>query len=228
MTEWERLEQERAAESRSRSSLVAWGGLIVLVVAVAGIGLFAFREPLGLVPPAATPTPRVFATPPPAGTPTPLPTPAPVAWIWVDCEPTEPCADQPALREEMASFLARGLELAPITDSDAFADIADSDYRGEINALADAGLTTGCTATDFCPTGHVTRAQMATFLRRAFELPATNRDFFDDDAGSPHEADINTLAAAGIATACGPRLFCPADLVTRAELAGYLSRALDR
>lgn len=227
-TEWDRLQEERAAQEQSRFSSLMWVGLLLCIVAVGAVGVFTFREALGIVPPAATPTPRIFATPPPAGTPTPLPTPAPVAWLWVDCEPSAPCADQPALREEMASFLSRGLELTVITDEDAFTDIADSAYRGEINALAAAGLTSGCGSSNFCPTGNVTREQMAAFLQRAFGQPSTTRDFFDDDENSPHEAAINALAAAGVTTACGQRLFCPTDLVTRAELAGYLSRVADQ
>lgn len=226
-TNWERLQQEREAGAGSRFSALVWVGLLLLVVAVGAVGTFAFREALGIVPPAPTPTPRHFATPPPAPSATPLPTPAPFAWLWVDCQPGEPCADELALRDEMASFLARALELAPI-DDDAFSDIAASQYRGEINALAAAGLTAGCTPTEFCPGGHVTREQMATFVQRSFGLPGTTRDFFTDDEGSPHEAAINAIAAAGVAQACGQRLYCPKELVTRAELAGYLSRTLDR
>jgi hypothetical protein len=31
-----------------------------------------------------------------------------------------------------------------------------------------SNITTGCNATEFCPTAPVTRAQMATFLERAY------------------------------------------------------------
>jgi hypothetical protein len=227
MTDWDRIQAERAAEKRSRFSPVMWIGVALLILAVGSIGALAFGEALGIVPPSPTPTPRQFATPLPPPDPTPIPTPAPVAWLWVDCEPDAPCVDELALREEMARFLARGLELAPI-DADAFSDIAGSEYRGDINALAAAGLTSGCGPAEFCPGGNVTREQMATFIQRAFDLPLTTRDFFTDDEGSTHEAAINAAAAAGIAVECGPRLYCPQDFVTRGELASYLSRALDR
>ena len=36
-----------------------------------------------------------------------------------------------------------------------------------INALRKAGITTGCDATHYCPTGKVSREQMAGFLNRA-------------------------------------------------------------
>ena len=42
--------------------------------------------------------------------------------------------------------------------------------------LAASGITAGCAADRFCPNGVVTRAQMATFLARAFDLPSTGTD----------------------------------------------------
>jgi hypothetical protein len=44
---------------------------------------------------------------------------------------------------------------------------------------------------------------MASFLARALNLPAATADFFTDDAGSIHEADINRIAEAGITTGLG-------------------------
>jgi hypothetical protein len=43
---------------------------------------------------------------------------------------------------------------------------------------------------------------MASFLVRAFALPATDSDFFTDDEASAHEGDINAVAA-GVTTGCG-------------------------
>ncbi len=54
---------------------------------------------------------------------------------------------------------------------------------------------------------------------------ATFRPPFRDDEGSVHEDDIIALAAAGITTGCGPELFCPGALVTRAQMATFLTRA---
>ena len=44
----------------------------------------------------------------------------------------------------------------------------------------------------------MTRGQMASFLARAFELPAAGADCFIDDAGTAHEDNINRVAEAGI------------------------------
>ncbi len=68
---------------------------------------------------------------------------------------------------------------------------------------------------------------MATFLSRALDLPATGIDFYTDDETNTHEANINRLAAAGITAGCGLGIFCPNGLVTRGQMATFLSRAYD-
>ena len=89
-------------------------------------------------------------------------------------------------------------------------------------------MTTGCSATKFCPRGSVTREQMASFLARMFRLPTTATDFFtDDETSSGAEANINRLAAAGITTGCGPTTFCPKGLVSREQMASFIARAAE-
>jgi hypothetical protein len=107
---------------------------------------------------------------------------------------------------------------------------ADDDYavgQADIDWLANRGVIQGCAAAEFCPGNWVTREQLATFLARALALPSPSGDHFVDDNGSPHEADINALAEAGITSGCASQLFCPADLLSRQQLAGLLSHALD-
>jgi hypothetical protein len=112
------------------------------------------------------------------------------------------------------------------TGSTSFTDTTTSPFAADIEWLVDARITTGCTATRFCPNAAVTRGQMASFLVRALELPSTGRDFFRDDESSAHEADINRLAASGIASGCAPGRYCPSATVTRAEMASFLTRGL--
>ena len=55
-------------------------------------------------------------------------------------------------------------------------------------------------------------------------------DTFIDDDSSVFEQDIEWLAASGITRGCNPPLndrFCPKSLVTRAQIAAFLSRALN-
>ena len=108
-----------------------------------------------------------------------------------------------------------------------FSDIDGHRFEVDIEWMRQAGLTEGCGGGLFCPDAPVTRGQMATFLARALELPASTVDPFDDDTGTAHEDAINRLAAAGITTGCTPTRFCPTENVTRGQMASFLARALD-
>ena len=68
---------------------------------------------------------------------------------------------------------------------------------------------------------------MASFLARTMDLPAATKDYFSDDNGQTHEADINKLAEAAITGGCEPGRFCRLASVSRAQMAGFLVRALD-
>ena len=52
-------------------------------------------------------------------------------------------------------------------------------------------------------------------------------NFTDLNAGSPHNANINAIADAGITKGCNPPdndQYCPNDLVTREQMACFLAR----
>jgi len=52
---------------------------------------------------------------------------------------------------------------------------------------------------------------------------------FTDDNGNVHEGYIEAIAAAGITKGCNPPVndkYCPADLVTRGQMAAFLTRTL--
>jgi D-alanyl-D-alanine carboxypeptidase len=115
---------------------------------------------------------------------------------------------------------------APPARAASFSDIAGSPFRPQIEWLAGSGITGGCGGGKFCPRAAVTRAQMASFLVRMYGYVATpTTDPFRDDDGSPHERDIERLAAAGITGGCAAGRFCPAQAVRRAEMATFLVRA---
>jgi hypothetical protein len=142
------------------------------------------------------------------------------------------CPDQPVTRAQMATFLTRALDLPP-SDDNQFDDDDTSVHQADIQALAAADITLGCnppTNDRYCPDQPVTRAQMATFLTRALDLPPSDDNRFDDDDTSVHQADIQALAAADITLGCNPPnndRYCPDQPVTRAEMATFLTRALD-
>lgn len=108
---------------------------------------------------------------------------------------------------------------------------AKSAFAADVSWLAEEGITKGCNppANDlFCPDATVTRGQMAAFLVRALGLKGSGagNPFVDDD-GSGFEGDIEVLAAARITSGCGNAIFCPDAEITRAQMAAFLSRALD-
>jgi hypothetical protein len=141
------------------------------------------------------------------------------------CAPDLYCPSDPVTRAEMATFLTRAFDL-PWTSQDFFTDDEDLVHEGAINRLRKAGITTGCTATRFCPNRLVTRGQMATFLARALALPPAGDDYFNDDDGTAHEDSINRVFEAGITTGCSASRFCPDGIVSRAQMAAFLHRAL--
>ena len=151
-------------------------------------------------------------------------------------EPLRFCPDGAVTRAQMASFLARAFDLVEVEQLAAgFVDVDSSSvHAASIEALFAAGITTGCGTEPlrFCPDGAVTRAQMASFLARAFDLVEVEQlaaGFVDVDSSSVHAASIDALFAAGITTGCGidPLRFCPDRAVTRAQMASFLIRALD-
>ena len=114
--------------------------------------------------------------------------------------------------------------------TDHFTDDTGNIHETNINYIADLGVTIGCNVerTLYCPGDDVTRAEMASFLARAFNLAATTTDYFTDDTGNIHEANINKTAAAGITVGCtvGGTAYCPNAAVTRAEMATFIVRAM--
>ena len=140
------------------------------------------------------------------------------------------CPKLPVTRGQMAAFLSRAFSL-PATSTDYFTDDDTSIFEDDINKLAESGITKGCGPTSFCPSSNITRGQMAAFLVRAFEYTDNGGgDIFDDDDLSIFEDDIDKLATAGVTLGCNPPAntnYCPANPVTREQMAAFLRRALE-
>jgi subtilisin family serine protease len=137
------------------------------------------------------------------------------------------CPDDDVTRGQLAAFITRAYRL-PATATDFFVDDQSSVFENDINRLAAAGITTGCSKTSFCPDLSVTRGQAAAMIARAEALPAPESDHFTDDDGSVFETDINRLADAGILKGCNPPAndrSCPSDLLSRGAMVALLHRA---
>jgi parallel beta-helix repeat protein len=94
------------------------------------------------------------------------------------CNPpanTKFCPEKTVTRGVMAAFLARAFGLSG-SAGDRFVDDNDSVFQADIEAIAAAGITTGCNPpinNRFCPNSAVRRDAMASFLGRASGLTPT-------------------------------------------------------
>jgi hypothetical protein len=101
-----------------------------------------------------------------------------VLGITVGCNPpsnTMFCPSSAVTREQMSAFILRGLgEFSPPTPgSQRFTDVPSTNvFYNFIDRMAVLNITLGCTPDHlmYCPGDPVTRAQMAAFLVRAFDL----------------------------------------------------------
>ena len=144
------------------------------------------------------------------------------------------CPDEQIERWVMAVWLVRAVdhmdEPGPLAGR--FTDVdREAWWSGYPERLAELGITHGCGLIPprFCPSGPVTRGEMATFLTRAFGLEPAEEAGFIDLAGTVHAPNIDSAVAAGLVTACsedGLR-FCSGEPVTRVEMVTVLARAFD-
>jgi hypothetical protein len=94
---------------------------------------------------------------------------------------------------------------------------------------------TGRSDGSYGPDEPVTRAQMATFLVRAYNYAAgaalaaaPGPDAFPDVSGSAHESNINLAAQAGFLAGRADGSYGPELSVQRDQMASFLARVLDR
>src|SRR3546814_16397200 len=98
-------------------------------------------------------------------------------------------------RVRVAGAVVAAAVLVPTTAALAivggFTDVPDGhSHAAGIGWVADNDITSGCTATTYCPSDFVTRAQMATFMQRlaghaAGVAPSVHPDT-NDRPDSPH------------------------------------------
>ena len=114
-----------------------------------------------------------------------------------------------------------------------FADVNPTDFFFDAaNYMSNLHVTSGCStspALDYCPNDNVTRAQMAIFLVRSVyggdTFPYSMTPHFTDVGPTDFGFSwIQALYELGITTGCTPTTFCPADSVTRAQMAIFIIR----
>ncbi|MGD0488842.1 MAG: S-layer homology domain-containing protein [Syntrophorhabdales bacterium] len=112
-----------------------------------------------------------------------------------------------------------------------FSDVpfpSSSVYYNYIEAIYYAGITTGCGNGDYCPSGDVTRDQMAAFIIRAMygeNFTYTQTPYFSDvPATDVFFKYIQKLKDLNITTTSGS--YVPGEGVSRGQMAAFLVRAL--
>jgi hypothetical protein len=118
--------------------------------------------------------------------------------------------------------------------SQMFSDVPlSSSFADYINLLKAKGVTSGCSVDGpkFCPNDVVSRAQMAALLIRSVmkteDFTYTATPYFTDvPSGDPMFKYVQKLRDLGITLGCnaGGTQFCPAQAVTRAQMALFLAR----
>ena len=148
-----------------------------------------------------------------------------------ECGEAMLCPDAPLKRETMAVWLVRvldGSDPEPVEGTRFFDVDGSHRWAAHIERFAELGVTDGYGDGTYRPDVTVSRAQMAAFLARAFELPAAEPAGFGDIEGDFHEDNINRVAAVGITTGCGDGTnYCPNRQTSRAQMAVFIGRALD-
>jgi hypothetical protein len=138
-------------------------------------------------------------------------------------------------RDQMASFLARTLEVAgvelPSSPRSAFPDTRGNTHQRAIDQLAELGILQGRRDGTYGPADTVTRGQMASFLVRTLEEVLGHRltageSPFTDTEGSVHERSIAIVAELRIALGRTATTYEPNADVRRDQMASFLARTL--
>jgi hypothetical protein len=129
---------------------------------------------------------------------------------------------------------------------DSFQDVPRSQlFYKKIEAVFHNAITVGCDPTHYCPDDSVPRDQMAIFLARAIAHGGANVPASGSVGGKPYNCiaggvslytdvpptsiackSIHYIAAQNVTTGCSPNLYCPTQLVTRAQMAIFVAKGI--
>lgn len=132
-------------------------------------------------------------------------------------------------RAEAATIIARALGITKTNDT-TFSDVKSTHFAYDaIVAVAEKGIITGREASKFSPDGKLTRAEMATILKRAYNLTGTTALPFKDVPSShwAYEA-IQTVYQNQLTGGYPDNTFKPNNSITRAEFATFLTKILQK
>ena len=143
------------------------------------------------------------------------------------------CPAAAVTREQMAVFVLTaqgGSPPPPCGASPAFLDVpAASPFCAWIEELARRGVVGGCGGGNYCPSGAVSREQVAVFVLRTLDgsldpPPCAPPNLFGDvPETSPFCRWVEELARRNVVGGCGGGNYCPAAPVTREQMSVFLA-----
>ena len=137
--------------------------------------------------------------------------------------------DSACVRAQVVTFLWRAAGCPkPQGSRNPFVDVKQGDfYYDAVLWALEKGITTGTDATHFSPLGTCNRAQVVTFLWRAFGQPeaAGAHPFTDVPGGSFFEVPILWAVEQGITSGMTATTFGPNASCSRAQIVTFLYRA---
>ncbi len=190
--------------------------------------------------------------------------------ITAGCSTTNYCPDDSVNRGQMAIFVARALAggsanvpvsgevngqgyncIAGTSGASIFTDVFPTDiFCRHVHYIATQNVTLGCSATQYCPAGTISRIEMAAFIAKAivapgggaavpitYTDPVTGFSYNCNSGQGSHFTDVpssngfckhvNYLWAKAIVTGTGQFTYGPTLAVTRGAMARFLSNAFN-
>ena len=140
--------------------------------------------------------------------------------------------DEQCTRAQVVTFIWRAAgRPAPKSGTCTFYDVSDGSYCAKaVQWAVEQGITKGVSAGYFDPYGKVTRAQFVTLLWRYLGQtePGIENPFADIYAGTFCYRSVLWAYENGVTTGTGEYTFSPNSVVSRAQVATFLYRALDQ
>ncbi|MEZ7172899.1 S-layer homology domain-containing protein [Sporosarcina sp. OR05] len=127
-------------------------------------------------------------------------------------------------RGDAAVMIANALKLDTAKAPDAGFQDVNARVAGSVNAIVEAGIASGKTATAFDPAAYITRQEMAKMLANAYKLTAKENANFTD-VNNNWIGYVSALKEAGITLGKTETTFAPTENLTRGEFALFMFRA---
>jgi CSLREA domain-containing protein len=166
--------------------------------------------------------------------------------MFVSDPATRPVTHWDASFTETLSSTRDGAHSWKLHLGDSFADVPRTQlFYKKIETVFHNAITVGCDTTHYCPNAFVARDQMAIFIARAIAHGGANVPTSGSVGGKAYNCtaggvslytdvaptsiackSIHYIAAQNVTTGCNPSLYCPTQLVTRAQMAIFVAKGM--